>query len=247
VVGSNFLKRLLRSPLTSDVTFDRIPRMAKRSASSARKSAQPAAPAENYKPLSETKPEGETAEVEKTSFAIPMSPDGTVLIDNMRPKSRDKLAALLRDRSLAKDLGVSDDVAAAGPSSPSLPAPMITALVGALSQLETLLILRVTGAPPDIVHKYAPYTDEEKAQIEPLAGAVLSKYAGPALSKWGDEIALASILTMLTVGKINAISEAMDRQAAISSRVLRRVPVTSPSPDASPMTLDESAGDGSGQ
>jgi hypothetical protein len=126
----------------------------------------------------------------------------------MRDKTRDKLKQLIQDPTVAKELGIAPDASA--PPVVGLPPFVTRAAVRMLSQLDTLIVARVTQAPPAIVLAVAPYTpEEEQAIAEPLEN-ILNKYGGKLLTKWGDEIALAGMLTMITMTKIEAVRAAMN-------------------------------------
>jgi hypothetical protein len=169
-----------------------------------------------------TKPTDHDAKTDSpvdSRLAIPLDKDGKILLDNMRGPNKQKLAELMRDASVREALGIDDDgprpSAEPGPErivGMVLPAELMLPIVGALSALETMLVARVTGAPSDLVLKYAPYSREEKEQIAPLLAAVLNKRMGSVFEKWGEEFALLAALSMLTVAKIGAIQTEMDRR-----------------------------------
>ena len=155
--------------------------------------------------------------------AIPLTADGRVAVDRMRQGTRDQLVAMLRDPDLARALGLTPDATAT-----ALPPAMILPVVHALSQLETIVVARLTGAPAEIVLRVAPYTPAEQEVLAPVIGNVLNKHAGAFLGRWGDEVALIALLVSLTTAKVQAIQDAM-RQAPGTVHPFR-VPVTTDTP-----------------
>lgn len=152
----------------------------------------------------------------------------------MRDKTRDKLKSLIQDPGVAKELGITRDEAPA--RSNVLPPFVKTAAVRMLSQLDTLIVARVTQAPPAIVLAVAPYTPEEQAMIaEPLEN-VLNKYGGKLLSRWGDEVALAGLLAMITMTKIEAVRAAVAANRPPAPVVVHPSAPQSPAPEPPPTT-----------
>jgi hypothetical protein len=140
-------------------------------------------------------------------FALPLDKDGNVLISTMRDESREKLRKILTDPAVAKALGVSgDETTTAGPVL-AFPPMLLFPLVNVLSMAEMLVVARVTKAPRELVERVAGFTREEAQQLAPALGAVLSKYGSGLLTKYGDEIALAAMLSMMTMSKIAAVQE----------------------------------------
>lgn len=170
-----------------------------------KKPAQPAA-----RPSEPTQTPEKESQVD-SRFALPLDKDGKLLLDTMRPASRDKLKELLSDPALGKALGMTpDETGAAGPSI-SIPTMLLFPLVNVLSLAEMMLVARVTHAPRELVERVAGFSREEAQQIAPALGAVLSKYGTGLLTKYGDEIALAAMLSMMTMSKIGLVREEMDK------------------------------------
>jgi hypothetical protein len=144
-------------------------------------------------------------------FALPLDKDGRVLLDTMRPASLDKLREILTDPTVAAKLGTSSAESPGIPGRIELPPMLLFPLVNTLSLLDTLIIARVTKAPREIVERFAPYSREEAQQIAPALGAVLGKYGTGFLTKYGEEVALVSLLSMMTMSKIAAVREEMER------------------------------------
>ena len=68
---------------------------------------------------------------------------------------------------------------------------------------------------PEIAQEAFAFTDADKAALGPSTAAVLNKYAGPFLSKYGDELELVGLLVSLSWSKValaNALLAAHDAQ-----------------------------------
>lgn len=146
----------------------------------------------------------EPAESPLTRLAIPLGSDGKVAVDRMRQGTRDQLAAMLKDGDLARSLGV-----APAETTAVIPPQLIAPVINALSQIEMIVVSRLTHAPADLVIKIAAYTPEEKDMLAEPVATVLNKYGGKVLGKWGDEVTLAVLLISLTASKVAAIQDAM--------------------------------------
>jgi hypothetical protein len=151
-------------------------------------------------------PERATAPAAELSrLAIPIRSDGSVAVDRMRESTKAQLAGLMKDAGLAKSLGIAGE----GLAAPGLPPQLMKPLVHTLSQLQVILVARMTAAPANIVLRIAPYTPDEHAMIEPALASVLDKYAGSLFSTWGDEIGLALLLVTIAQSKVQAVQEAV--------------------------------------
>lgn len=139
-------------------------------------------------------------------LVVPLTPDGAVDTDRLKPGQRDALAGLLSHPSIRAFATEPGD-----PAASALPSFVGAALVNALATLDMLLVQRFTKAPPALVRDLAAWTPDEKAAVEPAALAVANKYGGPLLSKYGEEAALAVALVSITSNKIAAIRDALDR------------------------------------
>jgi hypothetical protein len=159
------------------------------------------------------------AKLERVSFLVDRH--GRPAVDRLHDESRSRLLTILRDRSLAQELGI-EGAPAPVDAGDLLPPTMIQGLIVGLGHLEAVILARVTKAPRALVDRIVPYTAEEVAALQPPMTAVLSKYGGPALSKYGDEAALAVLLVTLTTKKLQAIADAMGKGTGP-----RVVPITS--------------------
>jgi hypothetical protein len=168
-----------------------------------------------------TKPTDDGAKADSpvdSRLAIPLDKDGKILLDNMRGPNKEKLRDLLRDASVREALGVDDGPSVSDAPGPerivgmALPPELMMPIVGGLSALETVIVARATGAPPDLILRYAPYSREEREQIAPLLAAVLNKRMGSVFEKWGEEFALLAALSMMTIAKIGAVNAELERR-----------------------------------
>lgn len=166
-------------------------------------------------------------------FVIPLTPDGKPAVDRMREPTREQLRRILADPDTARGLGLGADAAV-----PTVPIDLAYAALGTINQLSTLIVASITKAPPAIVLAIMPYTEQERDVLAPPLHRVLSKYGGPALSRWSDEIALVLALVAVTQAKIAAVKVAA--RAARSPATV--VPFPSPAPDAPTGSADAPGG-----
>src|SRR5688572_12368404 len=96
-------------------------------------------------------------------LTIPLDKDGRPDFGSMREKTRERVKKIVSDPIVARELGIED----AAPSVSTIPPFVTRAVIQALSQLDTIVIARVTGAPAPIVLAVAPYTQEEQNAIAP--------------------------------------------------------------------------------
>jgi hypothetical protein len=155
-------------------------------------------------PLPDTTP-AKPPRAENDRLTIPLDKDGRPDFASMRDKTRERVRKVISDPAVARELGITPDAA---PAAKVLPRELTMAAVTMISQLETIIIARVTKAPAAIVLAVAPYTPEEKELIAPALENVLNKYSPAVLNKWSDEIALTVLLSTLTMRKIEAVRAA---------------------------------------
>jgi len=142
-------------------------------------------------------------------LSLPLRDDGSFAVENMHASTRAKLADVLAHPRTAKDFSVSLPAGAEAAGVPALPPVLGGALVQLISGLECLAIQRATHAPDDVIKDIVPYDADERAMIEPSLMAVLNKYGGALTSKYGDEIALVTLLGSLTLAKLAAVRQVM--------------------------------------
>jgi hypothetical protein len=172
------------------------------------KSAKPTRPVRTENtPAPAPAPEPARAKSEADRLTIPLDKDGLPDFGSMRDKTRERVKKIVSDPAVARELGLDD--AKSSPAVSTIPPFLTRAVVNALSQLDTIVIARITGAPAPIVLAVAPYTQEEKDAIAPALESILNKYGGKVLNKWGDEVALLTLLSAITLQKVEAVRAAM--------------------------------------
>jgi len=170
-------------------------------------------PAGNVSPTATAAPAPPSSDSERADkpnrLSIPLDANGRPALDRMQDEKRRKLLAILRDEDFAKSAGI---IARAETS--EFPPLLIGPIIKAISQLEALILARMTKADPEIIRAVALYTPEESAMIAEPLQAVLNKYGSGLLTKYGDEAALLMLLGMNAMQKLEAIRAAQAAKAS---------------------------------
>lgn len=170
---------------------------------------------ERKDPISGLDPE--TAQTPIRRLSIPLNDDGTLAADRMRIGTRDELAKLLTAPGTARALGVAaNDAPAVGPI---FPRELALAITGTIAQLDLLVLVKLTGAPPALVLEHGAWSVDERNMIEPAIQRLLDKHLGQRLSQWADEAALVMALVSLTTAKAAAIRAAQSARRGPASVV----------------------------
>jgi hypothetical protein len=140
----------------------------------------------------------ESSDIERIS--VPLK-DGRVSLDNMREATKDKLRAAL-DKTGGLSSGSSSSI--------SIPPIVVPAICQALSALATVALMRVTGAPLDIVTPIAVFTPEDQAILKDPMLQVLDKYLSSSLDKYGAEVALLMAVYAIGQQKFIRVKMAME-------------------------------------
>jgi len=135
---------------------------------------------------------------------IPLDKDGRIDFGSMRDKTREKVKKIVSDPATARELGL--DTA---PAVQTIPRELVMLLVTAIGQLDLILIQRTTQADPRIVAVVGSFTPEEGEAIAGPLENVLNKYTPAVFNRYGDEVALAGVLLMVTLKKIEAVRAAV--------------------------------------
>jgi hypothetical protein len=135
-------------------------------------------------------------EIERLNLPIK---DGRVHWDGMRESTKEKAHAIL---------GLGPGATSASQGDP-IPPFVVPAICQALASLATLALVRVTKAPIAIVAPIAAFTDKEQDAIGPPMIAVLNKYLGASVTKYGDELALVMLLYAIGQQKIALVHAAV--------------------------------------
>jgi hypothetical protein len=131
---------------------------------------------------------------------IPITDDGCIDVASMRPKTIEKLQ---------QAIGSTPGLQGSTPAAPSgqvavFPPVIIHTMYRTMGTLEALIATKFFHIPENISQKVFPYTPTELEALTPVTSRVLSKYAADWMIKYQDEIALGSMLSTMTVTKINA-------------------------------------------
>jgi hypothetical protein len=140
----------------------------------------------------------ETSNTTPSRIAIPLRNDGSIDLDSMRESTKEKLRAAI---------GATPGMGSGG-SAPAqvavFPPQMVFALYGAMGAAESLVAQRVGKVPREIADRVFTYSPQEMELLVPPTSRVLQKYAAEWMIKYQDEIALAVLLTSVTMAKVNA-------------------------------------------
>lgn len=163
-----------------------------------RKDAQPSTETfnETTQPLT---PEPESSNGFKAKIAVPLNDDGSFDLDGMREKTREKLK-----HAIGSTPGLREESGTPPVEVQVFPPQVVWAMYGALGAFEAMLAQRALKIPKNVADKVFMYTPEEMHLLTPPTVRVLSKYAADWMIKYQDEIALATLLTSITVAKVNA-------------------------------------------
>lgn len=195
----------------------------------------PAVPA--LKPETPPAPKPPATKESDSRLTIPLDASGRPDVASMRDRTKEKVRRLISDPDVARSLGVTPDAA---PAVAVVPRVITDSLVRAIEQIETVLVSRVTKAPAPIVLAVCKYTpDEREAIAVPLEG-VLNKYSPKLFSKYGEEIALASVLVMITMSKIETVRAAVQANTPRPApAVVVPMPAREPEPPAPAPNADD--------
>jgi len=170
---------------------------------------------------SESVPPPEPEAKPRLSFAL--NPDGTVDFESMRSSTREKLRQVYSDPATAKALGL---VPESTPTVNIFNPAMVAGMYGLLGTIETAILPKFFPKVPEhLFRQVFTYTPQEVELLTPPTARVLNKYCSAWFLKWQDEIALATLLSTMTLQKVTLLN-ALARAEA-ESKV-----VTMPSPPA---------------
>jgi hypothetical protein len=133
----------------------------------------------------------------RPKIAVPIKEDGTFDLDAMREATKEKLRA-----AIAGTPGINPPQATT--PGQMFPPQVVWAMYGALGAIESMVAQRMGKVPKEIADRVFTYSPQELELLTPPTSRVLQKYAGEWLIKYQDEIALATLLTSITIAKVNA-------------------------------------------
>lgn len=133
-------------------------------------------------------------------------PDWERMRESNREETKKVLTAWLTDAKLQSDLGLSKPIIeVVTPASAS-------ALYDAIGRVEAVIAPKITGMPPDIAQMVFRYSDEEKQLLGGPTAVVINKWCPLWLTKFQEEIALAMLLTSITVAKFQLAKQLFDQR-----------------------------------
>ena len=173
------------------------------------------------------KPERRSPEpIARISF--PIDANGEPDWAHMQPATLDRLRAVYPalEASFQSDGG---DLSADSFS------PLVAlSVVQALSEIQVLVIHRVTNAPAELTRDLGSYSATEQKQLAPLVTAVLEKHAARWMSKWGAEIILAGTVLLLGRQKLEIVQRAIRKPASVTQHPSAPLPVADQPADVAP-------------
>lgn len=137
---------------------------------------------------------------DRFSISFDLDADGTPDFSSMRDSNKEKVRQFLMDEKMRSAFGAKASVA----SPQSIHPAAVKGLYFTLGTIEAAVIpLFAKRITPQVARQVFIYSDAELAVLEAPTVAVLNKYADWFL-KWQDEIALITILSSLTIQKVQA-------------------------------------------
>lgn len=132
----------------------------------------------------------------KPKISIPINDDGSFDFTSMREATKERLRAAVASSPSLFPSGPAEVMA--------FPPAVIYAMYGGVGAIEAMLAQRFGKIPKQIADQVFAYTPQELELLYPPTAKVLQKYAAEWMIKYQDEIALATLLTSMTVAKVNA-------------------------------------------
>lgn len=169
-------------------------------------------------------------------FNAPLKDDGSFDVARMHPKTRAALTAALQSPGLAHELGLAPGAGDAKVRQSAMAAGLLAGNLCQVIGMAEAIFLDSRGVPRDIIAQVAPMTEEETAAVLDPLTAVLEKYLGGHISKWGDELALAVALTAITTAKFSKARELTARRGPRA--VTTPIPIRADDAAASPGGAD---------
>jgi hypothetical protein len=142
-------------------------------------------------PSEPTEPKAETEKLNRISFFV--SNEGTPEWNRIAPQTKARLAAILQNPQVQKELGFTKEeakeISELGFGEDE--ANTILDLLGTADSFAASLIYKV---PADICSQAFSFSPDHRKKINPPLQRVLNKWAPAVLKTWKDEIGLAMIL-----------------------------------------------------
>lgn len=137
----------------------------------------------------------------KAKIAVPLNEDGTIDIGTMREKTKDRLKKALAS---TPEFSISSGTVAGASAAPMFPPMVVVSLYRSITMIEVLLAQRMAGIPQPIAQEAFTFSEKELEQLIPPTSRIMAKYATEWMLKYQDELALATMLTTMTMAKVNA-------------------------------------------
>lgn len=133
---------------------------------------------------------------ERLSF--PLTAEGAIAVEQLRPATRDKLRAALAPASVRSAIF-------GGPVVPAGPSPEDAAICGALYDTVSSILVSIYRASGYSLEQaeLARYSDEQKKALVPLTAKVFAKWVGD--FAYMDELMLCVMLATITSQNVQAV------------------------------------------
>lgn len=144
----------------------------------------------------------------ESRVTVPIDASGMIDIERMQGRSRERVAAWFASARVHEQLGIRAPHTTSAPASDVLPDAAVVTVVTTIGVVCGAIVQRVYGCTPEqaaLMHFSTP----EAQTIAPPLGKVLNKYGSSVLAKYGDELALAAILTTTIANKVGAVQAAI--------------------------------------
>jgi len=134
----------------------------------------------------------ETGSEKPNRISFNVTNEGAPDWERMLPKTRAQLTDLLKDKSVQKELGISE-TQAAQITEMGFGEDEANALLDLLGNIDSVAASKIYGVPGEITAKAFAFTPDHRKKINPPLTRVLNKW-GPAIVKtWKDEIGLGIV------------------------------------------------------
>lgn len=181
-------------------------------------------------PVSVENQEAEVSEkLNRMSFNL--TPEGLPDFDGMRRKTREQLAAFLRNESVQKELGIAADETKKAEES-GFDQNDANALLDLLGQIDALGASAIYKIPSEVTTQAFAFTEDHRKKINPPMIRLLNKW-GPAIVKtWKDEIGFSLIM----LSTLNSQVRLMHALETRRRRLLVQPPIVAAPPTPSKVT-----------
>jgi hypothetical protein len=147
--------------------------------------------------VTEVEPAPEPAPTPTARIAIPIKESGAIDFDMMRESTKQKLRdAIASTPELRPTEPTAQQIQIFHPA-------MISGMYDMLGAIESAGAQRFWKIPEPVAKQVFTYSPTEKDALSGPTIRVLNKYAAEWMIKYQDEIALATLLTSLTISKVN--------------------------------------------